>query len=63
MAGETIRDIVERCYSTPAGILGTNPLDQLNPNVPQAGSSGNVLDEPDPGDQIRNIVKTLRQKK
>ena len=56
MAGETIRDIVERCYSTPAGILGTNPLDQLNPNVPQAGSSGNVLDEPDPGDQIRNIV-------
>ena len=56
MAGETIRDIVERCYSTPAGILGTNPLDQLNPNVPQAGSAGNVLDEPDPGDQIRNIV-------
>ena len=56
MAGETIRDLVERCYSTPAGILGTNPLDQLNPNVPQAGSSGNVLDEPDPGDQIRNIV-------
>ena len=56
MAGETIRDLVERCYSTPAGILGTNPLDQLNPNVPQAGSAGNVLDEPDPGDQIRNIV-------
>jgi len=56
MAGETIRDIVERCYSTPSGILAANPLDQLNPNVPTAGSSGNVVPTINPGEAIRNIV-------
>ena len=56
MAGETIRDIVERCYSTPSGILAANPLDQLNPSVPTSGSSGNVVPPVNPGDAIRNIV-------
>ena len=56
MAGETIRDIVERCYSTPSGILAANPLDQLNPNVPTAGASGNVIPPLNPGEAIRNIV-------
>ena len=56
MAGETIRDIVERCYSTPSGILAANPLDQLNPSVPTSGSSGNVVPTVNPGDAIRTIV-------
>ena len=56
MAGETIRDIVERCYSTPSGILAANPLDQLNPSVPTSGSAGNVVPTINPGEAIRNIV-------
>ena len=53
MAGETIRDIVERCYTvTGSGpqrsLLVPNELDQLNPNVPSGGSGGDPSDPSDP---------------
>tara|TARA_B100001173_G_scaffold251944_1_gene222975 strand:+ start:832 stop:5694 length:4863 start_codon:yes stop_codon:yes gene_type:complete len=55
MSAADIRLIVERCYSSPTGILAANPLDQMNPNVAAVTSVG-VTPAPLPGEAIRNIV-------
>ena len=56
MAAEDIRLIVERCYAIPPG-LTANPLDQLNPSIPNAApSSGPVAAEVDPSAVIRDLV-------
>jgi len=55
MSAQDIRDIVERCYTAPTGILVPNALDQLNPNVDAVSSDG-PTPAPLPGEVIRNIV-------
>ena len=47
--------IVERCYTSPTGILVPNALDQLNPNVDAVSSDG-PTPAPLPGEVVRNIV-------
>ena len=55
MSAEDIRLIVERCYTSPTGILVPNALDQLNPNVDAVSSDG-PTPAPLPGEVVRNIV-------
>ena len=56
MSAEAIRNIVDRCYATPTGILMPNSLDQLNPFVPNTSSEGPQQPHVDPGDVVRNLV-------
>ena len=56
MSAEAIRNIVDRCYATPTGILMPNALDQLNPFVPSTSSEGPQQPQVDPGDVVRNLV-------
>ena len=56
MSAEAIRNIVDRCYATPTGILMPNTLDQLNPFVPSTSSQGPQQPQVDPGDVVRNLV-------
>ena len=56
MSAEAIRNIVDRCYATPTGILMPNTLDQLNPFVPNTSSEGPQQPQVDPGEVVRNLV-------